>query len=347
ENMHVLVYRGMLYTILGQYEKALADIDRAIEVNPVYALAYIGRASGLNLQGQSVQAVKDYTKAIELCDGVAFFYNLRADAYAEMKNFDAALADHARAIELSPDQNQYRRDRAFLLEKMGAYELALDHYSEQIAANPEGYLPYIGRAAFYERTQHFDEALKDYSLSIGKGHAAGIEPIKLKLVYLDRADIHLELGEIEKALQDATTAIELTDGKDAFAFTRRGQIYDRAKQYELALGNYDRAAVLNPDDGYVHYYRAHTLHNLKRYDDALEEYSLVIDNEMMPEGFHWLPLRWRAEIFVEQGKYGKAVQDLDEVLIRHPTKQDVIDRRKVIADFPGIKDTEVPEMLLQ
>jgi tetratricopeptide (TPR) repeat protein len=347
KNVDGLSYRGLLHELLGQHDEAMLDFETAIRLNPVYAIPYFSRASAYNMQGMFGKAVEDYSKAIDLCGEVAFFYNHRADAYASLENYEDALADHAKAIELSGGELRYRKDRSFLYEKLGKYDLAVEFYNHGIKANPDGYAYYSGRAAFFERTGDYEKALKDYSVSIEKGLAAGFEPAKLKSLYADRADIYLEMGETEKALQDATTAIDLSEGKDNFAFMRRGKIYENQKQYELALGDYDRAVAIDPDDEYAHYYRAQALYNLLRYEDALEEYDLVIDNEMMPDGYGWLALRCRAEVLVQLGQYEQAIEDFDTVLIEHPTKQDVIDRRKVIVDFSGIRESEVPGLLLQ
>ena len=47
-------------------DAALADFNRAIEVNPRHASAYLGRANLLRAQGQLDQALADLDQAIRL-----------------------------------------------------------------------------------------------------------------------------------------------------------------------------------------------------------------------------------------------------------------------------------------
>ncbi len=51
---------------MGQSDAARADFDRAIEVNPKHAPAYVGRANLLRTQGNLDQALADLDQAIRL-----------------------------------------------------------------------------------------------------------------------------------------------------------------------------------------------------------------------------------------------------------------------------------------
>ncbi|MDF7823200.1 tetratricopeptide repeat protein [Pontiellaceae bacterium B12227] len=346
ENMDLILFRGAIRGVLEDQGGALRNINRAIEMNPVYAMSYISRAAVQHQYGQPRLAIEDYTKAIELSGEVAFIYYLRAGAYSDFRLYDFAKADHDKSVELSNGNIVYRRARSFFYEKNGRPDRALDYYNSEIEACSDSYLPYAERGAFFKRTKRYDEALADYTIAIEKALEFGVSAKKLRSCYLDRSGIFLALEKNESALKDATAAVECTAGEDYFAYSKRAIVNDNLNQSRMALADYKKAIELNPNDEKSRYYRAGLLYRMKRYDEALEEYSVLISRELGKDAIYWQALRGRAEIFVLRGEFEKAIQDMDEILIHDPTKQDLIERRRVIAEYAGIAGSPIPGMLL-
>lgn len=57
--------RGMAYFLSGSYEKAIADLSQAVEINPDFSLAYMNRATAYLINKQYREAVNDYSSALE------------------------------------------------------------------------------------------------------------------------------------------------------------------------------------------------------------------------------------------------------------------------------------------
>ena len=62
---------------LKQYKEAIADYDKAIELNPKDAKAYYNRGNAKHQLKQYKEAIADYDKAIELNPKDANAYNNR------------------------------------------------------------------------------------------------------------------------------------------------------------------------------------------------------------------------------------------------------------------------------
>jgi tetratricopeptide (TPR) repeat protein len=60
------VLDGISHQNTGKPEKALADFNRAIEIDPQKADGYLGRANTLNTLGQYSDAIEDYDRAMEI-----------------------------------------------------------------------------------------------------------------------------------------------------------------------------------------------------------------------------------------------------------------------------------------
>ena len=58
--------RGVAHNKLGQYETAIADYTKAIQLDPGYAIAFYNRGVVLGLIGKDDLAKADFKKACEL-----------------------------------------------------------------------------------------------------------------------------------------------------------------------------------------------------------------------------------------------------------------------------------------
>jgi Tfp pilus assembly protein PilF len=98
--------RGIAYGEKGQYDQAISDFNKAIEINPRYVKAYNNRGIIYRLKGQYEQAISDFNKAIEINPMDAQTYNNLAWLFATAKvprfrNGEKAVVLALKACELS------------------------------------------------------------------------------------------------------------------------------------------------------------------------------------------------------------------------------------------------------
>lgn len=89
--------RGNAHYCKGQYDKAISDYNKAIEINPGIARAYTNRGLAYRRKGQYDKAISDYNKAIEINPKIAKAYTHRGLAYYFKKEFDHAWYDVKKA----------------------------------------------------------------------------------------------------------------------------------------------------------------------------------------------------------------------------------------------------------
>jgi len=102
--------RGIAYGEKGQYDQAISDFNKAIEINPRYEKAYNNRGIVYRLEGQYDQAISDFNKAIEINPTDAQAYNNLAWLFATAKvpgfrNGEKAVVLALKACELSEWKN--------------------------------------------------------------------------------------------------------------------------------------------------------------------------------------------------------------------------------------------------
>src|SRR6266481_2455176 len=114
-----LVNRGIEKGKQGDLDGAIADFNRAIELNPNDDAPYYNRAQAKRLKKDTAGAIADYTRAIDLGSTNPAAYNNRGNARAENKDLDGAIADYTCAIELKPDYARAYYNRAVTKEAKG------------------------------------------------------------------------------------------------------------------------------------------------------------------------------------------------------------------------------------
>lgn len=95
---------GVAYISQGQYDLAISDFNKAIELRNINPTSYYNRGNAYYSKGQYDLAIKDLSKAIELHNRNEIFYYNRAKAYKSNGQDDLASKDLNKAIEIAVDK---------------------------------------------------------------------------------------------------------------------------------------------------------------------------------------------------------------------------------------------------
>ena len=96
--------RGNLFALLGQYSRAIEDYNEAINIDPEYTSVYKNRGNAFVLLGEYHRAIKDFDETIALDPQHAHGYGSRAWAFAALNMYAEAQQDLERALELGVDR---------------------------------------------------------------------------------------------------------------------------------------------------------------------------------------------------------------------------------------------------
>lgn len=133
--------RGLSYLSIKQYDMAISEFTKAVEINPTYAEAYGGRGHAYCRKGEYDRAISDYTTVIKIDTKVMNLKDAhswrnrgrhlvqRGEAcYAKHKydlaiwDFGKAIEDYTKAIEIDP------KNQGTYLERGNAYFRRSDAY---------------------------------------------------------------------------------------------------------------------------------------------------------------------------------------------------------------------------
>lgn len=132
-------------------------------------------------------------------------------------------------------------------------------------------------------------------------------------VWYERAIIHYSRGENKEALDMIGRAISL-NGEQAWYLGLKADILQKEKDFEEAVGTFDRLIRLQP--GHIDHYfnKANALLALSRAPEALEVYRQI---EGLVGPSEELTLE-RQRAYLENGDIAKAVSDINELIRQYP-----------------------------
>ncbi len=108
--------RGICRQELGKMALAAGDFGACIGLWPDFAWGYFNRAYVFEKTGHHAEAIADYTAALQLDPQFALAYFNRGSVHLEHKEFARALADFQRACELGRDDGSVRLGIGVALE---------------------------------------------------------------------------------------------------------------------------------------------------------------------------------------------------------------------------------------
>ncbi|CAD8071783.1 unnamed protein product [Paramecium sonneborni] len=161
---------------LDEYEEeALNLIDKAIEINPQYEIAYNNKAFALLRLLRYKEAITCCQKAIKLNPKFSFSYNNIGYCLINLNRKQEAIKWLDKAIELNPQLAQAHKNRGEALIYLNQLNEALNFLDQAIKINPKLIEAHYNKALALILLNKLDQAINicDYILKINpKFHAA-------------------------------------------------------------------------------------------------------------------------------------------------------------------------------
>ena len=313
-------YMGEAFRHLENYERALWAYENAIDLDPNFAPAYVGRAKTQIALREDVDIGADLRNAVALDPDFKEGYLDLAEYHLDNEDADAALATLGGAAQLLADHPRYHNllARSYLIQKQYQQALSSAQTAKQLDITDLSVYLLLGEV--YLRTNQPIEALnhiQTYGLyeqedpayfsllgwahyEIGEDYQSAFYAIDKALsldeenglAYQIRGLSALAIGDATQAVNDIAAARQLLP--DSFELST-----GLARAF-LAVGNADNAFVqINASEDLaqterefaeLYYYRAKIALEIAQIDRARLDYQALLD---LPEDI--VPEEWRLE----------------------------------------------------
>ncbi len=216
--------------------------------DPIRAYAYHVQGKFKYDAGHYQEAIADFDKAVQLNPETLYTYHKRGEAKAALGEHEAAIADFDKAIQLDPEfADSYARKRAVkaLKEKEAAKKARnprnLPDYITR-AKQRFSLGEFQAARGNAEKSQELlTAAIEDWT------HVIKSTPEDAE-AYSSRGLAKLILGDAEGAITDFDKAIEINP-ESAEAYYNRGRSKEALGQHEAAKADFQKAKELNPNVG--------------------------------------------------------------------------------------------------
>ena len=194
------------------------------------------------------RAIAELDKAIELDEKCVAAYEQRAEIYeagyrdtGRAQEASKAIADYDALMKLepkSPKAAERLRKRAWLKAELGEYDDAIADLKASRKLDRYDWRTYEQLAKAYIGKEELENAIKAYSLAIrcDRNNAS---------LYKSRAHVYFDLGDKRKAIPDLKKVTELQPDLEAYAAL--AQIWRELGDPHKALDYYNKAKELDPD----------------------------------------------------------------------------------------------------
>jgi tetratricopeptide (TPR) repeat protein len=272
ELVPVRVIFGSILTGTGQYEDAIVEFQKALQMDSSSFDAWLGLAKAYDALGQTEKAEASYRGAIDLQPNVWYGYNALGKCYYNASRYTDAEKMFKKVTQLLPDSARGYSNLSAIYLETGRSEEAVSAAQKSIEIHPssDGYWT-LGMAYFMSR--RFPESVTAYE------KAVQISEPQHYSIWGNLGDAYkfsIRPGDKEKAQQAYQRAIELAN--EEMKINPRGAdplimlagFYAKVGKKQESLENLHQALERKPDNPHFLFLAGLVYNLLGQPGDALD-----------------------------------------------------------------------------
>jgi len=231
---------GRKYTIRGDYRQSISFMERAVAIDPEFAMAYRSMAACYSNLGRYAEAKKYWQKALELSDRLS-------------------------------EKEQLIIHGDFFYKVEIAYDRAIEFYNKLLSLYPDNIIGNTNLGNIYFRLEQWDKAKERYEKAMQIAPEAANPNVILALLYMSQG----LYGEANKVLEDYINNV--SDSSYIRRFLAVNSFCQ--EKYDRALAEVDKAFLLDPTSYFNSWVKGDIELYRENFFEAEREYQKLLESE--------------------------------------------------------------------
>ncbi len=292
---------GEDFMVVENYKDAIDQFTRAIELEPDYDKAYLGRADAYERSGMLEEAVADYDRASTFLEKSEDVFYETGRLYFLLGDYDKSVEKLEKAISLKRTFLETYQVLSKVLVAQGKYVEAMEVANTALTLK-ESSENFYNRGVVNLRIENLEGAEWDFAKAVSKDKENIVALIAL-------AELRTRLDKLSFAMQHVNKALSL-DAENRTAHIIRSRIYVAQMDYPKAIDDISKIILFNKDDFEMYYLRGTYYQEFTQHSNAVNDFTKVL--LLQPENAD--ALYKRAWSYEQVGNFEDATKDYEALV---------------------------------
>ena len=261
------ISRAEAYAKIEEHKAAAEDYDRALVFDQKEEEIFFKSGQQWHLYGDNLLALERLSTAIDMKGNYLDAYRVRLSVNMALTRYEEALVDAKRCLKLKDDDRAYY-NLGLVYEELALYDEASEAYRESLKKNDKLAASHFSYAKLLYRQGQLDAARNELR------QVLQLEPQHLEAILL-YSQVLSDQGDFLEASESLSMAsVHYPDVAQIYIL--RGDIQSKLNQPAYAILDYTKAIELEPENAEVYYKRGGAFEATWDYENALEDYSRLL-----------------------------------------------------------------------
>ncbi len=219
------------YLRAKEYDKAVIELERAVNLNPEFGEAHFRLGIIYNLIGKQDEAISQFRRALEINPRDAAAHNNLGSMYYLKEMLEEAANEFKEVLKIDPDFAEAHSNLGGVYFKKGMIELARDEVQRALDINPGCAEAHKNLGLIYLLQGLISAAVKEFKQFIAIDDSSAFVRATLGNIYFRR-------GELREAEKEFLRALEI-DPRYPEAYLYLASVYEKVDQ-ERAIQQWRR-----------------------------------------------------------------------------------------------------------